>query len=152
MRLALYQPDIPPNTGTVLRMGACLGVGVDIIEPCGFAFSARALKRAAMDYLSLAEVKHHMDWPSFNAWRQQQGYRLVGIETGSLTTHIDFRYEKTDVLLLGQESVGLPESVLAQCVDVVSIPMRQNIRSLNVAIAAAIVVSEALRQTEGYPK
>jgi tRNA (cytidine/uridine-2'-O-)-methyltransferase len=152
MRLALYQPDIPPNTGTLLRLGACLGVAVDIIEPCGFAFSERALKRSAMDYLSLAEAKRHLDWQHFNAWRQECGYRLIGVETGSTITHIDFHYEKKDILLLGQESVGLPAEVLACCAAVVSIPMRQNIRSLNVAIAAAMVLSEALRQTEGYPQ
>jgi tRNA (cytidine/uridine-2'-O-)-methyltransferase len=151
MRLALFQPDIPPNTGTMIRLGACLGVAIDIIEPCGFPFSDKSLKRAGMDYLDRADITRHLDFAAFNSWRQSAGHRLIAVETESAQRHDRFAFRADDILMLGQETSGTPQWVLAACDAVISIPMRPGIRSLNVAIAAAIALGEALRQTESYP-
>ncbi|MGK2284880.1 tRNA (cytidine(34)-2'-O)-methyltransferase [Pedomonas sp. V897] len=150
MRLALFEPEIPPNTGTMLRLGACLGVPVDIIEPCGFPFSDRSFKRAGLDYVDFAEVKRHIEFAAFNAWRQAEGYRLVLVETTGTLRHIDFAYSPKDIIMLGRETSGTPPEVEAACDAVVRIPMKPGLRSLNVATAAAIVLSEALRQTGGF--
>ncbi len=115
MRLALYQPDIAPNVGTLIRLGACLGAAVDVIEPCGFPASDKSLKRAAMDYADLAEVRRHDDWASFNRWRQAAGHRLVLVETRGLTAHMDFTYQPSDIVMLGRESAGTPPDVEAAC-------------------------------------
>ncbi len=150
MRLALYQPDIAPNVGTLLRLGACLGVAVDVIAPCGFPASDKSLKRAAMDYADLVEVKRHDDWDEFNAWRQAAGHRLVLIETSGTVAYTDFKFHTADILMLGRESAGTPPAVAAACDAVVHIPMVAGRRSLNVAVAGAIALGEALRQTGGY--
>jgi tRNA (cytidine/uridine-2'-O-)-methyltransferase len=150
MRLALFQPDIAPNVGTLLRLGACLGVAVDVIEPCGFPASDKSLKRAAMDYAERVEVKRHDDWAAFNDWRRSLGHRLVLVETSGSVTYGDFAFAAGDILMLGRESAGTPPDVEAACDAVVHIPMVAGVRSLNVAIAGAIVLSEALRQTGGY--
>jgi tRNA (cytidine/uridine-2'-O-)-methyltransferase len=150
MRLALFQPDIAPNVGTLLRLGACLAVPVDIIEPCGFPASDKSLKRAAMDYADIVDVKRHRDWPAFNHWRQVAGQRLILVETSGACAHTDFAFAPTDILMLGRESAGTPADVEAACDAVIRIPMRPGVRSLNVAIAAAIALGEALRQTGGY--
>jgi tRNA (cytidine/uridine-2'-O-)-methyltransferase len=150
MRLALFQPDIAPNVGTLLRLGACVGVAVDVIEPCGFPASDKSLKRAAMDYAEQAEVKRHDDWAAFNQWRCAAGHRLVLIETSGTVAYADFAFTANDILMLGRESAGTPPSVEAACDAVVHIPMVAGRRSLNVAIAGAIVLGEALRQTGGY--
>jgi tRNA (cytidine/uridine-2'-O-)-methyltransferase len=152
LRLALYQPDIPPNTGTLLRTAACFGIGVDIIEPCGFPVSDKALKRAGMDYLALADVTRHMDWAAFAAWRQASGRRLILVETSGTRAHTEFAYMPTDILMLGRETLGTPDDVAATCDAMVRIPMVAGARSLNVAIAGAVVLGEALRQTGGYPQ
>ena len=149
MRIALYQPDIAGNVGTILRLAACLGVPVDIIEPCGFAFSDRALKRAGMDYASGAEVARHADWAAFDACR---GGRLVLLTTGADLTLVNARFEAGDILLLGSESAGVPASVHDQADLRVRIAMRPDFRSLNVAVAAGIALAEALRQTGGWPE
>jgi tRNA (cytidine/uridine-2'-O-)-methyltransferase len=146
MRLALYQPDIAPNVGTLIRLGACLGVAVDIILPCGFPASDKSLRRAAMDYADMAEVKSHADWASFNAERQAAGQRLILIETSGTLAYTDFAFQPSDILMLGRESAGTPAAVEAACDAVVRIPMVAGARSLNVAMAGAIVLSEALRQ------
>jgi tRNA (cytidine/uridine-2'-O-)-methyltransferase len=144
MRLALYQPDIAANTGTILRMSACFGVPADIIEPCGFPFSDRSLKRAGMDYLDRVQVTRHASWAAFRA--QVQG-RIVLLTTKAEQTHTRFRFAATDILMLGRESAGVPQDV-HEAVDArVSIPMAPGERSLNVALAAAIGLGEALRQT-----
>ncbi len=150
MRLALFQPDIAPNVGTLLRLGACLGVAVDVIEPCGFPASDKSLKRAAMDYADKVMVQRHDDWASFNGWRQAARHRLVLIETSGKVAHTQFAFTPTDILMLGRESAGTPPAVEAACDAVVYIPMLAGRRSLNVAIAGAIVLGEALRQTGGY--
>jgi tRNA (cytidine/uridine-2'-O-)-methyltransferase len=151
MRLALFQPDIPQNTGTLLRLAACLGVPVDVILPAGFDLSDRALKRAALDYLPHVELTRHVDWAAFEAGRRVVGRRLILLTTRATRSHLDLDYQHTDVLLLGRESAGVPE-IVHQAADVaVKIPLQPALRSLNVAVAGAIVLAEALRQTGGFP-
>lgn len=150
MRLALFEPEIPPNTGTLLRLGACLGVPVDIIEPCGFPFSDRSFRRAGLDYVEFAQVKRHLEFSAFDAWRKAEGHRLVLVETSGTLRHIDFAFSPNDIIMVGRETSGTPPEVETACDAVVRIPMRPGLRSLNVAIAASIVLSEALRQTGGF--
>ncbi len=150
LRLALFQPDQPGNTGTLLRTAACFGVPVDIIEPCGFPFSDKALTRAGMDYVDQAAMMRHLDWAAFASWRRQQKLRLVLLTTRAAKRHIDFRFASGDVLLVGQESAGVPDHVHGEADAAIKLPMMPGLRSLNVAIAAAMVLGEALRQTEGY--
>jgi tRNA (cytidine/uridine-2'-O-)-methyltransferase len=147
MRLVLFQPDIAANTGTLLRTGACLGVAVDIILPCGFPASDRSLKRALMDYADHLDLILHPDWTSFDTARRAAGRRLILVETGSALRHTDFAFAPDDLLMLGRESAGTPTDVAAACDAIVSIPMQPGRRSLNVAIAGAIALGEALRQT-----
>ncbi len=148
MNLALFQPDIPQNTGTLLRMCACLDVDADIIEPCGFVFSDKHLKRSGMDYLDMARIARHVSWNAFRQQRQEvEGSRLVLLTTKSDLNYTDFRFQPGDTLLLGSESTGAPDEV-HEAVDArVTIPMAGNARSLNIAVAAAMVLGEALRQT-----
>lgn len=143
MRIALYQPEIAQNTGTILRMCACLGASVDIIEPCGFPFNSPKFKRSAMDYLDHVHVQRHDSWDDFYA--QKEG-RLILLTPHTENIYYDFKFEPTDILLLGQESCGVPESVMDQSDVLLKIPMVEGMRSLNVAIAGAMVLSEALRQ------
>ena len=153
MRLALYQPEIPQNTGTLLRTAACLNLDVDIIEPCGFVFSDKHLKRAGMDYLDLAKVERLNDWQAFQDLRQnQEGRRLVLLTTKGAVPYTDFQFQENDVLLLGSEGSGVPESVHAQVDARITVPMAPEARSLNVAVAASMVLGEALRQTKTFPK
>ena len=149
MKIALYEPDIPQNTGTILRTGACLGVGVDVIEPCGFVFSDKHLKRSGMDYLDLVDVVRHVDWAAFQAARQREGGRVVLLTTKGATAYTDFAFAPDDVLLLGSESRGVPDHVHDAADGRVTIPMAAGARSLNVAISCAMVLGEALRQTRG---
>ncbi|MCF8470093.1 MAG: tRNA (cytidine(34)-2'-O)-methyltransferase, partial [Parvibaculum sp.] len=154
MRLALYQPDIPPNTGTLIRLGACLGVPIDIIEPCGFRWDERDLKRAAMDYGALADVTRHVSWDAFAgtfAGTRERGSRLVLLTTRTNESYVDFSFEPADILLIGRESAGVPDDVHASADAAVTIPMRPPARSLNMAVAASMVLAEALRQTGGFP-
>lgn len=149
MRLALHQPDIAGNVGTILRLAACLGVGVDLIEPMGFAWSDRALRRAGMDYAPAADVARHADWAAFE--RHAVG-RLVLLTTVVDATPLTAaRFDPGDILLLGSESAGAPAAVHARADLRVRIPMRPGFRSLNVALAAALALGEALRQTGGWP-
>jgi len=153
MRLALYQPEIPQNTGTLLRTAACLTVDVDIIEPCGFVFSDKHLKRAGMDYLDLAKVERLNDWEAFQDLRQnQEGRRLVLLTTKGAVPYTDFQFQENDVLLLGNEGSGVPESVHNTVDARIIVPMSPDARSLNVAVAASMVLGEALRQTNSFPK
>lgn len=149
MRVALYQPDQPGNVGTILRLGACLGVPIDIIEPCGFAFSDRALKRAGMDYATIANVCRHPGWPAFEA---RVDGRIVLLTTGGGVALPEVRFTPTDVLLLGSESHGVPEAVHSRAALRVRIPQMPGTRSLNIAIAAGIGLAEALTQTGGWPQ
>ena len=148
MRLALFQPDQPGNVGAMMRLGACLGVPIDVIEPCGFPFSLRAVKRAGLDYTDQADVSVHVDWAAFRAARPE---RVVLLTTKGSVAHTAATYRPDDILLVGQESVGAPDQVHAAAGLRVRIPLVRGLRSLNVAVAAAMVVGEALRQTESYP-
>lgn len=149
MRLALYQPDIPQNAGALLRLGACLGVPVDIIEPCGFVLGDRRLKRAGMDYLAAAALTRHPSWESFRAGRSG---RLVLLTTQAPLAYHCFRFQADDTLLLGRESAGVPEAVHRAAEARLRIPLAAGMRSLNVALAAAMVLGEALRQTRRFPE
>jgi len=149
MRVALYQPDIPQNTGTILRLCGCLGIEAHIIEPAGFPASDRAFRRAGMDYLDAVAITRHASWPNFEAWRRAAACRLVLFTTRATTRYLDFSFAPDDVLLFGRESAGAPERVHAAADARLLIPMRPRIRSLNVAMAAALAVGEALRQTGG---
>jgi len=145
--LALYQPDIAQNAGTLMRLGACLGVAVHVIEPAGFPTSDRAFRRAGMDYLDHVEIVRHAQFDAFTAWAAAASRRVVLVETGAGVPYTRFRYAPGDVLLLGRESAGVPEAVATSCAAHVTIPMRPGLRSLNVAVAGAMVIGEALRQT-----
>jgi tRNA (cytidine/uridine-2'-O-)-methyltransferase len=148
MRLALYEPDIPQNAGALLRLGACLGIAVDIIEPCGFVLGDRRLKRAGMDYLADAELTRHESWARFQTVPRG---RLILLTTRACLPYHHFAFRRDDTLLLGRESAGVPEAV-HEAVDArLRIPLKSGLRSLNVALAAALVLDEALRQTESFP-
>ncbi len=151
MQLALFQPDQPPNTGTMLRMGACMKTPVHIIEPCGFPFSPKALKRYAMDYADHVDIRHHLDWNSFENHRLQSGARLVLLTTQAATPYCDFQFREDDILIVGSESTGAPEEVHAAADARITIPMSRETRSLNVAVSLAMVLGEALRQTNQFP-
>ena len=146
MRLALFQPDIPQNTGTLLRMAVCLAIPVDIINPCGFIFSDRRLKRAGMNYLDNVDVTQHDSWDVFRKFVTDKKRRLILLSTKAETTYTKFTFRKKDILMVGRESAGVPEDVFEAVDARVCIPMAKNARSLNVAIAAAMVVGESLRQ------
>jgi tRNA (cytidine/uridine-2'-O-)-methyltransferase len=148
MRLALYQPDIPQNTGTILRLAACLGVPVDVIGPTGFDMTDRALKRAGLDYLGHVTIARHENFGQFDGARPG---RLVLLTSHGAIDHTAFAFAATDTLLLGRESAGVPEVVHQRADARVRIPMRPGLRSLNIAVAAALVLGEALRQTDGFP-
>jgi tRNA (cytidine/uridine-2'-O-)-methyltransferase len=149
MRLALYQPDIPQNTGTILRMAACFSVPVDIIGPAGFDMRDSALRRAGLDYLEHAVLHRHISLASYLEARAPG--RLVLLTTRGTVRHVDFRFEADDTLLLGRESAGVPDEVHALADHRVAIPLRPGLRSLNIAVAASIALAEALRQTDGLP-
>jgi tRNA (cytidine/uridine-2'-O-)-methyltransferase len=149
MRLALYQPDQAGNVGTILRLAACLGVAVDIVEPCGFAFSDRALKRAGMDYALMADVTRHAGWVEFDGRRRG---RLVLFTTAGAIRLPEARFAPEDVLLFGSESRGVPPDVHARADLRVRIPKVEATRSLNLAVAAGIGLAEALRQTDLWPE
>ena len=149
MRLALFQPDIPQNTGTLLRLGACLDFALDIIEPCGFVFNDKAMRRAGMDYLEQVSCRRHNSWQDFLAFRQahpEEYGRLVLMTTHASEPYTDFGFRADDVILMGRESAGVPEEVHRQADARLLIPMNPNARSINMAISAAIVTAEALRQ------
>jgi tRNA (cytidine/uridine-2'-O-)-methyltransferase len=152
VRLALYQPDIAQNTGTMLRLAACLAVGVDVIAPAGFDMSDRALRRAGLDYLSHVEIARHVSFAEFEAVRRGSGSRLVLLTTRAEVSYTSFAFRASDILLLGRESAGVPEAVHAAADARLRIPMRPGLRSLNVAVAAAMALGEALRQTQGFPR
>jgi tRNA (cytidine/uridine-2'-O-)-methyltransferase len=151
MRIALYQPDIPQNAGTILRLCACLGIEAHIIAPAGFPTSDRAFRRAGMDYLDAVALVRHASWPAFEAWRRGQSLRLILFTTAARQSYLDHGFRSDDVLLFGRESAGVPAEVHAAADARLRIPMRPGLRSLNVALAAAIAAGEALRQMEEMP-
>jgi tRNA (cytidine/uridine-2'-O-)-methyltransferase len=148
MRIALYQPDMAGNVGAIFRLGACLGAGVDVIEPTGFTWSEKALARSGMDYAELVEVRRHVDWDAFKA---SVPGRIVLLTTRGGVRIDDAVFAADDVLLMGSEGSGVPDSVHAQADLAVRIPLAEGMRSLNIAVAAGIALSEALRQTGGWP-
>jgi tRNA (cytidine/uridine-2'-O-)-methyltransferase len=150
MRLALFQPDIPQNTGTMMRLCACLNVPMDIIEPCGFALSDKNLQRAGMDYLDHLDLTRHMNWQSFR--NTDKTKRIILLTTKAQTRFTDFAFQADDTLLVGRESAGVPDDVHDACDQRIIIPMAGGVRSINVAVAAAMVLSEALRQTGLFPE
>ena len=150
MRIALYQPDIPQNTGTILRLAACLGVAVDLIGPAGFDSTDRGLKRAGLDYLQHVQLERYISCERFLVERLPG--RLVLLSTAAVTSFVDFRYRRDDVLLFGRETAGVPPHVHAAADARLRVPMRSGLRSLNIAVAAAMVVGEALRQTDGFAR
>lgn len=153
MRLVLFEPDIPQNTGALLRLGACLGVAVDIVEPCGFLFDDKRLRRAGMDYLEAVEMVRHRSWRGYReAARKAAPGRLVLLTTRGETRYTDFAFRPDDNILLGRESAGVPEAMHAEADARLLIPMATGIRSLNVALAGAMVLGEALRQTGLFPE
>ena len=152
MQLALFQPDIPQNTGTILRLCACLDVTAHIIEPAGFPVSDRHFRRAGMDYLDEVSLTRHDSWSKFEQWRNDKGYRLILFSTKGASSYLDYRYNVDDILLFGRESAGVPDDVVTAADARLVIPIRPGLRSLNVAMAAAMALSEALRQTRSVSR
>jgi tRNA (cytidine/uridine-2'-O-)-methyltransferase len=147
LRLALFEPDIPQNAGAILRLAACLGAAVDVIEPCGFAWSDRRLRRSGMDYLDGVDLARHASWQSYMAWRRAaDNGRLLLLSTSGEVPYTACAFAPNDTLLLGRESAGVPDFVRAAAAARLVIPLRPGMRALNVALAAAIVLGEALRQ------
>ena len=147
MQIALFQPDIPQNTGTILRLCACLGAAAHIIEPAGFPISDRHFRRAGMDYLDHVTLMRHDSWSKFQQWRSDTGHRLVLFTTKAASSYLDYRYQTADILLFGRESAGVTDEVAAAADARLLIPIKPGLRSLNVAMAAAMALGEALRQT-----
>jgi tRNA (cytidine/uridine-2'-O-)-methyltransferase len=147
LRIALYQPDIAGNTGTILRLAACLGLDVDIIEPAGFDISDRNLKRAGMDYIASVDLLRHVNWERFEEWRAGQGRRLVLASTKAAGRYTDFAFQQDDILLFGRESAGVPDHVHDKADSRILIPMIEGQRSINIAMSVAMISGEALRQT-----
>jgi tRNA (cytidine/uridine-2'-O-)-methyltransferase len=148
MRIALYEPDIPQNTGTILRLVACLGVEAHIVEPAGFPTSDRAFRRAGMDYLDQVSLVRHASWSAFEAWRRAEGLRLILFTTAGGICYLDQTYQANDILMFGRESAGVPDNVHRAADARLVIPMRPGLRSINVAMAAAMALGEAMRQVE----
>ena len=152
LALALYQPDIPQNCGTMLRLCACLGVEASIIEPAGFPVSDRHFRRSGMDYLDAVNVSRHVSWRAFEDWRAPTGRRLVLLSTSAALPFTDFAFAPNDILMVGRESAGAPPEVHEAADARILIPIRPGMRSLNVAVCAAMALGEALRQTGLYPQ
>ena len=146
MRIALYQPDIPQNTGNIFRLAACLGIAVDIIEPTGFLFNENKFKRAMMDYMKSLEYKRHLDWNSFFNWVKENNFRLVLLTTKSSKSYSNYNYFNNDILLFGQESAGVPTNIHKIVNERLTIPMVKGLRSINVSSSVAIVAAEACKQ------
>ena len=150
MRIALYQPDIPQNTGTILRLAACLGVETHITEPTGFPSSDRAFRRAGMDYLEQVTLRRHTSWAAFESWRHAEVLRLILFSTAATMSYLDHSFRRDDILMFGRESAGVPDAVHAAADARLLIPMRPDLRSINVAMIAAMALGEAMRQTGGF--
>ena len=152
MQLALYQPDIPQNTGTMLRLCACLGVTAHLIEPAGFPISDKNFRRAGMDYIDLVDIRRHISWSDFEIWRKASGARLVLATTKGAVPYPEFSFRPDDIILMGRESAGVPDEVHQAADARLLIPMRAGLRSLNVAVSAAMMMGEALRQLDAFPR
>ena len=149
MRIALYQPDIPQNTGNIFRLGACLGVSVDIIEPTGFIFDDKKFKRSAMDYIDYIDYQRHIDWQHFYDWSQEKKYRLILMTTKAEQSFYEFEFHSSDILLFGRESAGVPDNIHQIVNHSLTIPMKKGVRSINLSSSVALVLGEGLRQTNG---
>ena len=147
MRIALYQPDIPQNTGNIFRLGACLGVSIDIIEPTGFIFDDKRFKRSAMDYLDHIDYKRHIDWQHFYDWKKENNFRLILMTTKSQESLYNFKFNPSDILLFGRESAGVPKNIHNIVEHRLKIPMKGGVRSINLSSSVALVLGEGLRQT-----
>ena len=150
MRLALYEPDIPQNAGTLMRLCACMDVAVDLIEPCGFVLDDRRFRRSAMDYFDRLDLSRHLSWEAFSDAAPDRGGRLILLTTKADTVYTDFLFQSGDTLLVGREGGGVPDAVRVAADARLRVPMAASMRSLNVAVAAAMVLGEALRQTAGF--
>lgn len=150
LRIALYQPDIPGNAGTILRFAACMGIYVDIIEPAGFVMSDKNLRRAGMDYLAAVALTRHVNFAAFDAWRLTEGRRIVLASTKAALPYAGFAFRPDDILLFGRESAGVPDDIHDHADARILIPMIEGQRSINVALSAAMITGEALRQTGGF--
>lgn len=148
--LALYQPDIAHNTGTLIRLGACIGTPIHVIHPTGFIFSSKTLRRAGLDYLDEANVVEHVSFSAFDAWRRAAARRLILLTTKASQSAYAAEYHADDIIMVGRESAGVPDEVAEVCDLRVRIPMRLGLRSINVALAATLIVGEAKRQTDGF--
>ena len=148
MRIALFQPDIPQNTGNIFRLGACLGIEIDIIEPTGYIFDDKRFKRSSMDYIKYINYQRHLDWDTFLAWTKKNNYRIILLTTKSTKKYTEYSYKKNDILLFGRESAGVPEFVHEKVDEKLTIPMINGVRSINVSSSVAMIVGEACRQLE----
>jgi tRNA (cytidine/uridine-2'-O-)-methyltransferase len=146
MRVALFEPDIPQNTGNIFRLGACLGIEVDIIEPTGYVFDDKRFKRSSMDYIDHIKYKRHLDWNEFYEWSKKNNFRLILLTTKSKKKYTKYQFQYNDILLFGRESAGVPQNVHDIVDEELTIPMKKNLRSINVSSSVAIVVGEACRQ------
>ena len=148
MRIALFEPDIPQNTGNIFRLGACLGIEIDIIEPTGYIFDDKRFKRSSMDYINHIVYKRHLDWQQFYKWSQKNNYRLILLTTKSKKKYTVYEFQHNDILLFGRESAGVPKHVHEIVDKKLTIPMKKNLRSINVSSSVALVIGEACRQLE----
>ena len=146
MRIALYQPDIPQNSGNILRLGACLGICIDIIEPAGYIFNDKRFKRSSMDYINHIDYKRHLDWETFFNWSKNNSFRLILLTTKSNKKYYDYNFKNNDILIVGRESAGVPKIVHNNVKEQITIPMKKGMRSINVSSAVALVAGEACRQ------
>ncbi len=146
MRIALYQPDIPQNSGNILRLGACLGVSIDIIEPTGYVFDDKRFKRSSMDYINHIDYKRHIDWETFFNWSKKNNFRLILLTTKVDKKYYDYNFKNNDILIFGRESAGVAEIVHSNVDEQITIPMKKGMRSINVSSAVALVAGEACRQ------
>jgi len=146
MRIALFEPDIPQNTGNILRLGACLGIEIDIIEPTGFLFDDRKFKRSSMDYINYVKYKKYLDWEEFYNWSIKKKFRLILVTTKTKNSYINYKFQTNDTLLFGSESAGVPNYVHNNVNDKINIPMVKGLRSINLSSSVAIIVGEACRQ------
>ena len=146
MRIALYQPDIPQNSGNILRLGACLGVSIDIIEPTGYVFEDKRFKRSSMDYINHIDYKRHIDWEAFFNWSKKNNFCLILLTTKVDKKYYDYNFKNNDILIFGRESAGVSEIVHSNVDEQITIPMKKGMRSINVSSAVALVAGEACRQ------
>ena len=146
MRIALFEPDIPQNAGNIFRLGACLGVSIDIIEPAGFVIDDKRLKRASMDYYDYLDLTRHLSWEKFYEWSKKNSYRLILLTTKSTKSYYDYKFQTNDIILFGRESAGVPEYVHDVVNERLTIPMIEGPRSINLSSSVSIVVGEMIRQ------